>query len=331
MTEEYTMSPWLNSPRDEKKVFAFAGFYEDEQVKAKEMEKMKKDITKKIKTLGGAVLDSECWHDAITHVVSYAKTRKEGMSEKVMGAIAAGRWVVTQRYIEKSAKAGQFLSCPLTYSSCYKDAVIFSRKRYHDKGQAKGGIFSGMKVVAIMDDKMKRKAYMRILAAGGATILKQIQSPRQLYYSDIFSKGDNIIVFMDREQKKNNHLVKVRNKKNPSKLLKFLSYRYIFSRLKNYSETKEADFDPFHGLPVEGKRNLPTTLDGSNKRQRRNGNNMQDQEVVCLSDDDDNDRKGAEISAEDHANTTEDDSEDDEDLQALKRFFKKFKASSRMR
>lgn len=331
MNEKYTTSPWLTSPRNEKKVFTLAGFFEDEPVKAKEMKKMKKDITKKIKTLGGAVLNSECWEDSVTHVVSYVNTRKEGMSEKVMGGIAAGRWVVTKRYIEKSAKAGQFLSCPLTYSSCYKDAVIFSKKRYHDKGQAKGGIFSGMKVATVMADKWKRKVYMRILAAGGATILKKIQSPRQLYHSEIFSKGDKITVFMDPEQKKNNYLVKVRNEKNPGKLLKFLSFKYISSRLKNYSETKEADFDPFHGLSVGGKRNLRTTLDGSNKKQRRNSNNMQDQEVVCLSDDDDNDRKGGEISVEEHANTTEDDSEDDEDLKALKLFFKKFKASSRMR
>lgn len=77
-----------------------------------------------------------------------------------MGGIAAGRWVVTQRYIEKSAKAGQFLPCPHTYSSCYKDAVISSRKRYHDKGRAEGGIFSGMKAITLMTDERKRKVYM---------------------------------------------------------------------------------------------------------------------------------------------------------------------------
>ena len=83
MDEKYTTSPWLTSPRDEGKVFTLAGFFENEQVKAKEMEKMKIDITKKIKDLGGAVSDSECWDDSITHVVAYVDTRKEGMSEKV--------------------------------------------------------------------------------------------------------------------------------------------------------------------------------------------------------------------------------------------------------
>lgn len=78
-----------------------------------------------------------------------------------MGGIAAGRWVVTQRYIEKSAKAGQFLPSPHNYSSCYKDAVISSRKRYHDKGPNEGGIFSGMKkVVTVMADERKRTVYM---------------------------------------------------------------------------------------------------------------------------------------------------------------------------
>ena len=83
MEEKYTTSPWLTSPRDEKRVFTLAGFFANEQVTAGEMEKMKIDITKKIKDLGGAVSDSECWDDSITHVVAYVDTRKEGMSEKV--------------------------------------------------------------------------------------------------------------------------------------------------------------------------------------------------------------------------------------------------------
>ena len=76
-----------------------------------------------------------------------------------MGGIAAGRWVVTPRYIERSAKAGQFLPSPHNYSSCYKDAVISSRKRYHDKGRARGGLFSEIRAVLVMKNEVKRDVY----------------------------------------------------------------------------------------------------------------------------------------------------------------------------
>ena len=83
MGDKYTTSPWLTSPRDEKKIFCLAGFFENEQIKATEMERIKIDITKKIKDLGGVVITSESWDPSITHVVAYVDTRKEGMSEKV--------------------------------------------------------------------------------------------------------------------------------------------------------------------------------------------------------------------------------------------------------
>ena len=84
MGEKYTTwHPWLIDPRDKLKVFSLADFFQNEQVSEKEMERMKTDIGKKIRDLGGTVLDSDCWDDSITHVVAYVDTRKEGMSEKV--------------------------------------------------------------------------------------------------------------------------------------------------------------------------------------------------------------------------------------------------------
>ena len=83
MEEKYTTSPWLIDPRDKPKVFSLAGFFQNEHVSEKEMERTKTDIGKKIRDLGGTLLDSDCWDDSITHVVAYVDTRKEGMSEKV--------------------------------------------------------------------------------------------------------------------------------------------------------------------------------------------------------------------------------------------------------
>ena len=83
MGDKYTKSPWLTSPRDEKKIFCLAGFFENEQITATEMERMKTDVTKKIEDLGGSVINRDCWDSSVTHVVAYVDTRKEGMSEKV--------------------------------------------------------------------------------------------------------------------------------------------------------------------------------------------------------------------------------------------------------
>ena len=82
MGDKYTTSPWLIDPRDKPKVFSLAGFQND-QVSEKEMERTRTDIGKKIRDLGGLLLDSDCWDDSITHVVAFVDTRKEGMSEKV--------------------------------------------------------------------------------------------------------------------------------------------------------------------------------------------------------------------------------------------------------
>lgn len=101
-------------------------------------------------------------------------------------------------------------------------------------------------------------------------------------------------MFMDPEQKKDRYLIKVKDEKS----LKFLSFKYIFGILKDYSETKEENYEPFNVLTSHnaGKRNLPT-LDGANKRPRRNSNNnAHDREVVCLSDDE---MEDGEISVED--------------------------------
>ena len=80
MGDKYTTSPWLIDPRDKPKVFSLAGFQNDQVSK---MERTRTDIGKKIRDLGGLLLDSDCWDDSITHVVAFVDTRKEGMSEKV--------------------------------------------------------------------------------------------------------------------------------------------------------------------------------------------------------------------------------------------------------
>lgn len=74
-----------------------------------------------------------------------------------MAAIAAGRWVVTRRFIEKSHKNGSWQQSPHSYAFP-REAVIESRMNYHNFG-AHGGLFFGVKAVTVMVDQRKREVY----------------------------------------------------------------------------------------------------------------------------------------------------------------------------
>ena len=62
----------------------------------------------------------------VSHVIAYVDGKKESMSEKVMAALAAGRWVLTKRFIDKSAKKGEWITQPKLFAPC--EAVL--RNRY---------------------------------------------------------------------------------------------------------------------------------------------------------------------------------------------------------
>ena len=68
-------SPWLLDP-DGEKVFTLAGFPSHKQT-------LKEDLIKKIRELGGEVIETEEWDPKVTHVVTFVDNQKEGLSEKV--------------------------------------------------------------------------------------------------------------------------------------------------------------------------------------------------------------------------------------------------------
>ena len=78
--EEYVVSerasPWLLDHDDKTKVFTLAGFPTHEQ-------SLKEDLMKKIRELGGEIIETEEWDPKVTHVVTFVDNQKEGLSEKV--------------------------------------------------------------------------------------------------------------------------------------------------------------------------------------------------------------------------------------------------------
>merc|ERR1719203_830642 len=55
-------------------------------------------MIQKICALGARVLDSDKWMDECTHVIVSSFI----MSEKIMAAVAAGRWVLDNSFVEKN-------------------------------------------------------------------------------------------------------------------------------------------------------------------------------------------------------------------------------------
>ena len=97
--EKYNVSPWLIDNKDKQKFLSLAGFFPNGSINAEAMERMKSDIVAKMTELGGKYIDSDAWDTRITHVIAHVDEKLGGgLSEKVMGAIASGKWVLTKVY-----------------------------------------------------------------------------------------------------------------------------------------------------------------------------------------------------------------------------------------
>ena len=75
---------------------SFTGFIPTEKESPEQMDKLRLEIISKIESLKGEYVDTDQWDNSITHVIAMLEHDKEGLPEKVMGAIAAGRLVLTK-------------------------------------------------------------------------------------------------------------------------------------------------------------------------------------------------------------------------------------------
>ena len=60
------------------------------------MEKLQEDLIDKITSLGGEFVKTDKWDNTITHVIAKLEPDNSGLPEKVMGAIAGGKFVLTK-------------------------------------------------------------------------------------------------------------------------------------------------------------------------------------------------------------------------------------------
>jgi len=284
------LSVETNEPKDDsdapRKIFLLAGSWTESE---------KYDINQKINTLGGSLLDQVSYDGRCTHVIA----NKFEMSEKNMGALAAGKWVVTRRFLEKSITMKAWQS---EKPFIFDYVVLKHRKLWID---TQGGCFSGMKVVFLMDDEeRKRSVYMRIVRAGSGEVDESInlktlktEPPRanqithvivdpsilkenHPYYAD-FKSWRELADNTDTQNWENGQLYYVHYKFLTEKLSKFENVtEATFSISKPGVQKLAARLKPSH-LPK--RRNVEPLVRPNKKRKTNNGViNVDDDEVVCI-------------------------------------------------
>ena len=108
MGESYQVDPWLMDDASQPKKFTLAGKRTNSKAcclncpsyisgfgPTAEIEEQE-EIIYMIRTLGGEYVATEKWDNTITHVIAMLDPKKEGLPEKVMGAIANGKFVLTK-------------------------------------------------------------------------------------------------------------------------------------------------------------------------------------------------------------------------------------------
>ncbi|KAJ1969226.1 protein kinase activating protein dpb11, partial [Dimargaris xerosporica] len=150
----------------------------------------RKKFIRIVHQLGGEVIEHDGFSQDCTHLVVGYLTR----SEKVIASIAAGVWVLEPKFLEESAKDGQFLDETKYQWTDEADippdeaalalAVRQWRQALADVPRVPGqrtGAFTGWRTL-VCATEAKQASYVRLLEAGGATVttLKLAEQREQL-------------------------------------------------------------------------------------------------------------------------------------------------------
>jgi len=329
------MEPWLKDDPSKPKIFALAGFFPIPGVSAQEMKLQKDQIIQKLVSLGGRYMDRDEWDPSVTHVISYVDGKKDGMSEKVMAGIAAGRWVLTKRYVEKSFKAKEWIQAPRLFAP--SDAVIRNRRRWFLQG-ARGGPFWNMKAALVMEDERKRGVYGRIIVAGGGSVREE-QTLRQLAGDQTpLSDGQLTHVFMDPWAVTTDSFRDLKSKVDKKGLqVWFLHYKYLFLKIRGSPEPTEVEHSVMNPQVREigererrqmggqrGEQRNKRRMGGERGNIRKKQKSADDAEIVLVDSDDDcvtivdEGDKAVKKDDKNHRNTDISiDIEDDDDIRVL--------------
>ena len=123
------------------------------------------ELSYMIEKLNGKVIRSKHWDFRISHLLTEEYDTKKTM---ILAALAAGKNIVSKKFIHCSYKAGKFLE----EEKFQLDPVV----QYHKiKWELDGcGIFSNMNVIFFIEDKKVKDEYERLILAGGGNYIDKI-------------------------------------------------------------------------------------------------------------------------------------------------------------
>ncbi|NWI94284.1 SLF1 protein, partial [Pitta sordida] len=153
----------------------------------------KKALLKWLFKLDCVFVDSKKYRNC-THLIA----KKLCKSEKVLAACAAGKWVLTEKYIINSAESGRWLD-EATYEwgyeierdTQYSPQMQSAPKRWRKELRLSGaaGVFHRWKVVLLVKEGDKRMASIRrVLQAGKATICSSYNAEHNITHIFISNK-----------------------------------------------------------------------------------------------------------------------------------------------
>ena len=223
------------------KVFALSGFiprgghYTPERV-----EEERQTVVNGIKTLGGIIWWSEKWSEEITHVIAFSDADMERLTEKLMSALAAGKWIVTVRFVKRSVREGKWI-CPTRY--LWNDRASERRKEIQLKGYACGQLFWRMKAGFIMKDEKNQDFVARLVRAGGGKVVSDYSSIGDLInnLSSLYRMLTHIFVDdIDELVASRDFRFLVRESASRQLGIKFLKFKFIYDMISgrdHYLET----------------------------------------------------------------------------------------------
>ena len=195
------------------------------------MEEERRIVAKGIKSLGGVIWWSEKWSDDITHVIAFSDAEMERMTEKVMSALAAGKWIVTVRFVKKSLQEGKWI-CPTRY--LWNDRASERRKEIQLKGYACGQLFWRMKAGFIMKDEKNQDFVERLVRAGGGKVVTDYSSIGSLINNlpSLYRMLTHVFVDdVDELVASRNFRYLVRESASRKLGIKFLKFKFIYDMI----------------------------------------------------------------------------------------------------
>ena len=251
-----TSDCWADDSPRQCKVFTLSGFVARGSHYTPEIvEEERRKVVKGIKCLGGVIRWSDKWHEDITHVIAFSVADMERMTEKVMSALAAGKWVVTIRYVKKSLQEGKWVS-PLNYA--WNSRAVERRKEFQLNGPARGTLFWTMKAAFLMKDERTEDFCVRLVSAGGGKVITCYNSIESLinYLPSLYRMVTHVFLDNVHELAASERFRFLVRKSEERQLgIKYLYYKSLLDMIAGkdhyLSEWKIEDFFKSQTPPVE--------------------------------------------------------------------------------